>query len=78
MRALTVGMTHLVPADQTSEQLSLFDMGLGSDNPQIRRERQERLEAAVDHLRQKHGNNMITRGFWDNEDIGISRNKKEK
>ncbi|HIV31559.1 MAG TPA: DNA polymerase IV [Candidatus Pullichristensenella excrementipullorum] len=78
VRALTVGMTHLVPADQTSEQLSLFDMGLGSDNPQIRRERQERLEAAVDHLRQKHGNNMITRGFWDNEDIGISRNKKEK
>ena len=36
-----------------------------------------KLEAAVDRLRQKHGSTSISRGFRDNEDIGITRHKKE-
>ena len=78
VRALTVGVTHLVPADQASEQLSIFDMGMETDTKQIDREKQERLEAAVDLLRQKHGRDKIVRGFRDDEDLGILRSKKEK
>lgn len=77
IRALTVGMTHLLPDDQVSEQLTLFDIGMGIDGMQANRERQEKLEAAVDRLRQKHGSTSISRGFRDNEDIGITRHKKE-
>ena len=78
VRALTVGVTHLVPADQASEQLSFFDIGMETEGKQVNREKQEKLEAAVDRLRQKHGSSTITRGFRDNEDIGIVRHKKEK
>ena len=78
VRALTVGVTHLVPADQASEQLSIFDMGMETDTKQIDREKQERLEAAVDLLRQKHGRDKIVCGFRDDEDLGILRSKKEK
>ena len=74
---MTVGMTHLLPDDQVSEQLTLFDIGMGIDGMQADRERQEKLEAAVDRLRQKHGSTSISRGFRDNVDIGITRHKKE-
>lgn len=74
IRALTVGVTHLVPADEITEQLSLFDLGLAApEEKKVDRERQERLEAAVDQLRRKHGKNTITLGFMDNDDIGVHR-----
>jgi len=74
IRALTVGVTHLVPADEIVEQLSVYDLGLGiSEEKKANRERQERLEAAVDLLRQKHGKRTITLGFMENKDIGIHR-----
>ena len=76
IRAMTVGVTHLVPVDEVAEQLSLFDMGVVNDGKQINRERQERLEEAVDQLRQKHGMCSITHGIRDNADIGIGRHKK--
>ena len=75
VRALTVGVTHLLPADQASEQLSLFDLAVGTDGNHTNREKQERLEAAVDLVRQKHGSDMITHGFRDNEEIGVARHK---
>lgn len=75
IRALTVGVTHLSSADEIAEQLSLFDLGLeqSGEKSKVNRERQERLEAAVDLLRQKHGRKTITLGFMENEDIGILR-----
>ena len=76
IRAMTVGVTHLVPVDEVAEQLSLFDMGVVNDGKQINRERQKRLEEAVDQLRQKHGMGSITHGIRDNADIGIGRHKK--
>jgi len=69
IRALTVGVTHLVRGEDDIQQLSLFDMMEGA--PAVDRERQEKLEAAVDLLRQKHGNAKITLGFRKNEDIGV-------
>ena len=66
IRALTVGVTKLLPADQVSEQLSMFDP---DDGDRARRERRERLEAAVDALRRKHGDGSIHLGPGE-EEIG--------
>ena len=75
IRALTAGVTGLVPADQATEQLNLFAMaGLG-EKPALNRERQEKLEAAMDRIRTKHGSGSISMGFAENEAIGVSRRK---
>ena len=65
IRAITVGVSKLAPAD-AEEQLTLFDF-------MEDRGRQERLEAAVEALRQKHGPGSIRLGFQENRDIGITR-----
>lgn len=67
IRALTAGVTKLVPASEAAEQLSLFDLTSAS------RERQEQLEAAVEALRLKHGDGVITLGYQHNEEIGVGR-----
>jgi len=69
IRALTVGVTGLLPADQVVEQLSLFDFQENAEKKD--RSKQEKLEAAVDLLRQKHGDKAITLGIQKNEDIGL-------
>jgi len=71
IRALTVGVTGLLPADQVVEQLSLFDLATGPSGAKSARDKQEKLEAAVDLLRQKHGDKAITLGIQKNEDIGL-------
>jgi len=74
IRAITVSVTHLVHGDEASEQLSLFDMGMSLQGEKgVDRDKQEKLEAAVDRLRMKHGSSAITLGFQKNEDIGIGR-----
>ena len=69
IRALTVDITRLAPADQVVEQVSFFDMG------NAKRERQEKLETLVDALREKHGAGSITLGYQENEEIGVERGK---
>lgn len=71
IRALTVGVTKLVPADKVVEQMSMFDLVSEDD----RRDRQERLEAAVEAVRRKHGDGSITLGYQENEAIGVKRGK---
>jgi len=75
IRAITVGVTHLSPEDEVSEQLSLFDMGMDPvpGERSVNREKLEKIEAAVDKLRMKHGSAAITLGFQKNEDIGVGR-----
>ena len=75
IRALTVGITKLVDADKAMEQLSLFDM-MADNGDKIDRARQEKLEAAVEALRQKHGDRSITLGYQENLDIGIKRKER--
>ena len=79
IRAITVGAAKLVPADEAVEQTDLFDL-LGETKDTGRaREKQDRVEAAVDALRRKLGNTAVTLGVKENEDIGIMREwKKEK
>lgn len=80
IRAMTVGITHLVPSEEIVEQLSLLDIGLenSSMGRRAERERLERLEAVVDRLRQKHGTDTISLGFRENVEIGLGKlHKKE-
>ena len=46
---------------------------MGGDEQKKKREKQDRLEAAVYALRQKKGGDAITLGFQRNDDIGIHR-----
>ena len=78
IRAITVGVSRVVPAYEAAEQLDLFDlMGTSSEGSKTR-ERQDRMEAAVDQLRRKMGNSMITLGVHMNEEIGIPGEWKKK
>ena len=77
IRALTVGVSKLVPKDQVVEQMSLFDFASPPTGQEkissAAREKQERLETLVDELRQKHGVGSITLGYHENKDIGLER-----
>ena len=59
IRAMTVGVTNLCPEDTVTEQISLFV----EDQPQHRRENQEKLERAIDQIRNKLGKQAISMGF---------------
>jgi len=70
IRAMTVGVSRLAAVEEVVEQLSLFDLMDGTDGDRTRR---ERLEAAVDALRRKHGDGSITLGYQQNDAIGLRR-----
>ena len=74
IRALTVGVSRLIPAQEEAEQVSLFDL-LGENAQKKQREKQDKLEEAVFALRKKLGTDAITLGFQKNDEIGI--HKKE-
>ena len=78
IRALTVGVSHLRPEAEVTEQLSLFDLGLDDGGLHEKRQRRERLEAAVEAVRKKHGDGSITLGYQENEDIGVRRGETRR
>ncbi len=81
IRAITVGVTKLLPSDQAGEQMDMFDLLVTTNvgKPiKAQREKHEKLEAAVDSIRRRFGNQMITLGYQQNEDIGISRDHPRK
>ena len=76
IRAITVGVTKLLPADQAGEQMDMFDFLGTTDSKKpskAMRDKQEKLEAAVDSIRKRFGNSTITLGNQQNEEIGIDR-----
>ena len=78
IRAITVGVSKLAPADQVVEQVSLFDIAAIPTEKQGKRgradrEKQEKLEGLMDELRKKHGEGSITLGYQENEEIGLTR-----
>ena len=78
IRAITVGVSKLVPSNEALEQLDLFDL-MGTDqNSSKSREKQDKMEAAADALRQKMGNMAVTLGVHKNDEIGIKREWKKK
>jgi len=80
IRALTVGVTNLIASEDATEQINLFDAGLleDGDRQESDRDRRERLENAIDELRKKHGEGIISLGYPENEDIGIGRRESRK
>lgn len=66
IRMLSVTGTGLVDADGAAEQLSLFGEGGAGD-----RERQEKLECAMDRIRDKYGKSAISKAGTIKNDIGI-------
>lgn len=67
VRMLSVSGTGLVPKDAPAEQLCLF-----SPNDFSGRDRQERLETALDGIREKFGGDSVTTGALLNDDLGLS------
>ena len=60
IRALTVGVTGLLPAREAPEQMTLLEDDSFSRK---KRERLEKLESAIDSIRKKHGNQAISFGL---------------
>ena len=81
IRAITVGVTKLLPEEQAGEQMDLFDLLGAADSgkpTKAQREKQEKLEAAVDSIRKRFGNTTITLGYQQNEEIGVNRDKPRR
>ena len=74
IRAMTVGVSKLVPAGEAAEQISLFDMVGSAAADQDKR---EKLEEVVEALRKKHGDGAITLGYQNNEEIGLGRGERK-
>ncbi len=66
IRAITIGVSKLIRAEEDVEQVSLLD-----DEDTEKRKKQDKLETVIDALRRKTGDKAVTRGFQKNEDIGI-------
>ncbi len=67
IRMLTVTAQKLLPAGEAAEQTSLFGGQTGSNS----RERRERLEKAMDGVRDKYGHSSIWPGSVIKNDLGI-------
>ena len=78
IRAITVGVAKLVPAEEAVEQMDLFDLLGEKKETGKAREKQDKMEAAVDALRRKMGNGAVSLGVKENEDIGIQQGWKKK
>ena len=68
IRMLTITALKLVPSSEAVEQLSLF----GQSEPTEDRKRRERLEKAVDGIRDKFGSRSISPGSVVQNDLGIN------
>lgn len=65
VRALTVGVTDLLPAGEAAEQLSLFeetDLADKSGSGWLKRENQEKIEETIDRLRSRFGESSFAFG----------------
>ena len=81
IRAMTVGVSRLLPAAQAGEQMDLFDLldAPGSAKPsRAKREKQEKLEAAVDAIRKRFGTSAIALGCQQNEEIGVDPSRRRE
>lgn len=70
IRALTVTAMNLVDAEEGGEQLSLFE-----DEGECRREKNSRIEGAVDAIRHRFGHDAISSGAVLGSDFGLCPEK---
>lgn len=71
IRALTVTGLHLVDEHEVSQQLSLF-----TQETAPKREKLERLERAMDRMREKYGDDAITFASTVKEELGLTDSGK--
>ena len=71
IRMLAISGTALVPDDAPGEQLSFFTRGGAG------REKQEKLETALDAIREKYGHGAVTSGALLGSDLGIEGLQKK-
>lgn len=72
IRMLTVTALGLLP-ESSCAQLSFFE-----EEGDVKRDKQERIEHAIDAIRDKYGRNSITTGAIMSSDIGISPDKEDE
>jgi DNA polymerase-4 len=70
IRALTVTASGLIPPGEAEEQLDIFAAANNTAN------KQEAVEDTLSQIRQKHGKQSISLGYFQNPDIGIDTHKK--
>lgn len=83
VRSITVGVSHLSGENEAyTEQLSLFDLctsvGNAEKEPTVGLEKQEKVEAAVAKLRKRLGNDAVSLGCYDNDEIGVRQYGKKR
>ena len=71
IRAITVGVSRLISAAEETEQTDLLD--LLDEAGMSGRKRIDKVEAAVDAIRRKHGNSAVTLANQEDGDNGILR-----
>lgn len=71
IRLLSLTGINLVPEDSSGEQLCFFGKGPGD------RDRQEKLETALDTIRDKFGKGAVSSGGLLNDDIGAGYVRRE-
>ena len=77
VRSITVGVSHLSGENEAyTEQLSLFDLCTSVGNAE--KEPTVGLEAAVAKLRQRLGNDAVSLGCYDNDEIGVRQYGKKR
>jgi DNA polymerase-4 len=72
IRLLTITAQNLMPADQACEQLNLFDKP--ADN---KGDKAEKIELAMDKIRNRYGRHSIQLGAIYKNDLGISDHDEE-
>ncbi|MBN1778088.1 MAG: DNA polymerase IV [Clostridiales bacterium] len=70
IRMLTITGQNLVRDGEAAEQVSLFDLA-ENGKPFAKKEKYEKLEAAITRLHQKHGAGSVVMGCVENDDLGI-------
>ncbi len=73
VRSLTVSVTHLARKSDFATQISMF-----ADEQDVKHEKNEKIENAIDKIRQKYGNTSIVNAGIIDSDIGVFEKKKKK
>ncbi len=73
IRNITVSVSHLTRKSESATQISMF----GTEQ-EIKHKKHEKIENALDKIRQKYGNMSIVNAEFIDSDIGVFEKKKKK
>ena len=73
IRNITVSVSHLTRKSLSATQLTFF-----GEKEETKHKKNEKIEKAVDKIRQKYGNSSIVNAEFIDSDIGVFEKKKKK